>query len=303
MNNAIVAGAASMTRGRSWVRALRPHQWLKNLLVFLPVILAHRLLDPTAVRGALIATVAFCFCASSAYVVNDVLDRAADRRHPTKQSRPFASGALPVRAGLAVAGLLLALAFIVASAAPAAFPVWLGLYYSLTIAYSLWFKRVPVLDVLILAALYTLRVLAGGAAARVEPSFWLLAFSMFIFLSLALVKRYAEIEATTASPGDLVLGRGYRGDDVALLLGIGPAAGFVAVLVLALYINSPESLLHYRHPQVLWLICPLLLYWVTRVWFLTARGRMHDDPVVFAARDWVSLVVAGLTAAAVIAAT
>jgi 4-hydroxybenzoate polyprenyltransferase len=303
MNQAAATATPPMSRGRLWVRALRPHQWLKNLLVFLPVILAHRLFDPTAFRGAAIAAVAFCLCASSAYLVNDIVDRPADRRHPTKQRRPFASGALTAPAGLAVAAVLLGSAFLVAAAAPSLLAAWLGLYYALTLAYSLWFKRIAVLDVLVLAALYTLRVLAGGAAAGVEPSFWLLAFSMFIFLSLALVKRYAEIEATTESPGELILGRGYRGDDVALLLGIGPAAGFVAVLVLALYINSPESFLHYRHPQVLWLICPMLLYWVTRVWFLTARGRMHEDPVVFAARDWVSLAVAALAATAVIVAT
>jgi 4-hydroxybenzoate polyprenyltransferase len=288
---------------RVWLRALRVHQWLKNLLVFLPIVLAHRWRDWALLADVGLAALAFCLCASSAYLVNDFLDRDADRRHPSKRNRPLASGDLSVRRGLAVAGALLIGAGFTAAQLNAEFAAWLALYYGLAISYSVWIKRVPVLDVVLLAALYTLRVLAGSAAADIAPSFWLLAFSTFIFLSLALVKRYAEIDATTRASGDTLAGRGYERDDAALLLGLGPSAGFVAVLVLALYINSPECLVLYRHPKVLWLICPLLLYWVTRMWFLTVRGRMHEDPVVFAATDRVSIAVGVLAALAVAVAT
>jgi len=243
-----------------WLRALRVHQWLKNLLVFLPIVLAHRWRDWALLTNVGLAAAAFCLCASSAYLVNDFLDRDADRRHPSKRNRPLASGELAVRRGLAVAGALLVGAAAIAAQLNMQVTACLAIYYGLAIAYSAWIKRVAVIDVILLAALYTLRVLAGSAAAAIEPSFWLLAFSIFIFLSLALVKRYAEIDATTRASGDTLVGRGYERDDAALLLGLGPSAGFVAVLVLALYINSPESLVLYRHPKALWLICPLLLY-------------------------------------------
>src|SRR5215472_7787998 len=228
----IVRGQPSAIR--MWLRALRVHQWLKNLLVFLPIVLAHRWRDWALLTNVGLAAAAFCLCASSAYLVNDFLDRDADRRHPSKRNRPLASGELAVRRGLAVAGALLVGAAAIAAQLNMQVTACLAIYYGLAIAYSAWIKRVAVIDVILLAALYTLRVLAGSAAAAIEPSFWLLAFSIFIFLSLA------------------------------LLLGLGPSAGFVAVLVLALYINSPESLVLYRHPKALWLICPLLLYWVTR---------------------------------------
>jgi 4-hydroxybenzoate polyprenyltransferase len=286
-----------------WWRALRVHQWLKNLLVFLPIVLAHRWREWPLLIDVVWATAAFCLCASSVYILNDILDRDFDRRHPSKRNRPFASGALTVRQGLWTAAALLGASALIAGRLNGLFAACLALYFVLAAAYSLWIKRVPVLDVILLAALYTLRILAGSAAATIAPSFWLLAFSQFMFLSLALVKRYAEIDTTTRVSGDTLIGRGYGRDDATLMLGLGPAAGFVAVLVLALYINSPESLVLYRHPQALWLICPLLLYWVTRVWFLTARGQMHEDPVVFAARDPVSLAAGVLAVVAILVAT
>jgi 4-hydroxybenzoate polyprenyltransferase len=269
----------------------------------MPLLLAHRWRDWPGLRDAAAAAVAFCLASSSAYLVNDTLDRAVDRLHPTKRHRPIASGALSARHALIAAGILLLAGGGIAAVSDVLLGACLALYYALAVGYSAWIKRIPVLDVILLAALYTLRVLAGGAASSITPSFWLLAFSLFIFLSLALVKRYAELDAAAPEAGQTLAGRGYGREDAALLLGLGPPAGFVAVLVLALYINSPESLVLYRRPQVLWLVCPLLLYWITRVWFLTARGRMHEDPVVFAATDWVSMVVAALAAMAVVIAT
>jgi 4-hydroxybenzoate polyprenyltransferase len=285
------------SRAAEWLRALRVHQWLKNVLVFLPLLLAHRIGDMALLARVGIAFVAFCACASATYVLNDLLDVRADRAHVRKRLRPFASGALQPRDGwLAASGLLLvgaALAF--ALRTTPRFALVLGLYCLFTVAYSIYLKRIAILDVMCLAGLYTLRIFAGGAAADIAPSFWLLAFSMFIFLSLAIVKRYTELETAAQADGTLS-GRAYGRDDAALLLGLGPAAGFVAVLVIALYINSPESLALYGHPKFLWLLCPLILYWVTRVWFLTKRGHMHDDPVVFAATDPTSLVLGALCA-------
>jgi 4-hydroxybenzoate polyprenyltransferase len=274
-----------------WLRALRWHQWLKNLLVLLPAAAAHRLTEPFVLTRALGAFAAFCLCASSVYLVNDVLDVRFDRQHPRKRERPFASGALRTRDGLLVAGLLLIPAVGLALTASVYCAAWLSLYYLLTLGYSARLKREAVLDVVVLAGLYTLRILAGGAAVGIEPSFWLLSFSMFMFLNLAIVKRFAELGVSEEQGESAAYGRGYLQSDSAVLLGLGPAAGFVAVLVLALYINSPEAVVLYRHPRLLWLLCPLILYWVMRVWFITTRGAMRDDPVVFAATDGVSLVV------------
>lgn len=281
---------------RPWLRALRPHQWLKNTLVFVPLLAAHLILVPEAVVRSAVAFVAFCLCASAAYVLNDLLDLDADRRHPRKRRRPFAAGTLPLHGGLVAAPLLTLAAFTVAATLSAQFMLVLLVYAITTLAYSLLLKRVAMLDVLTLAALYTVRIIAGAVAIPVEASFWLLAFSMFLFLSLAMVKRYTEIHRVAASGASRVSGRGYRVDDKALIQTLGVSAGYLSVLVLAFYIDSTKSAALYARYHMLWLLTPILLYWISRVWLLARRGEMHDDPVVFALTDRVSLGVLALFA-------
>ena len=293
-----------MTRSfASLLRALRPHQWVKNVLVFVPMAMAHRLTDAETWLAAGLAFAAISLLASGTYIVNDLLDVEQDRLHPTKRNRPFASGALSVRTGWLLApafiGLGLALGFGVAPA----FGGLLGLYLVTTLAYSLDLKRRAVLDVVVLAGFYALRVLAGGAAADVPVSGWLLAFSMFFFLSLALAKRFAELRLIEADKAAANSRRGYEVGDAPLLAAAGLAAGYLAVLVLALYTTSPEVVSLYRRPQLLWLIGPLLLYWTTRLWLTAQRGHLDDDPILYAAKDPASYAVGALTAAVLLAAT
>jgi 4-hydroxybenzoate polyprenyltransferase len=288
-------------RGRSTaialIQALRPHQWVKNLLLFVPVVLDHRLHDEAAVTRAFVAFVAFCCAASSAYALNDILDIEADRQHPTKRRRPFASGALSPASGVGLTAGLLAIAYALSWAwLSRNFLLLLTLYVVLTTLYSLYLKRVPVVDVLLLAGLYTLRVLAGIAATHVRFSTWLLAFSMFLFLSLAFLKRYAEVGALTERDGDQVRRRGYLRGDREWLGSMGGASGYLSVLVLALYINSEQVMALYRRPLVLWLACPLLLFWTSRMWLLAHRGKIHDDPIVATVRDPMSYAVGALLA-------
>ncbi|MGA0588053.1 UbiA family prenyltransferase [Dyella sp. KRB-257] len=279
-----------------WLKALRVHQWVKNVLVFLPLLAAHRMLDMHAVADTLLAFFCFNLCASSVYLTNDLLDLAADRQHPRKRHRPFAAGTLPLTAGPIAAIALLISSFALAwLVEPTFFAVLLG-YYLLTSAYSLRFKRIMMLDVVVLALLYTTRILAGAAALDTPPSFWLLAFSMFIFLSLAMVKRYTELLAAQKAGKVTASGRGYDVEDIPLIQSLGGSSGYLSVLVLALYINSTASESLYRHPQYLWVLCPLLLYWISRTWAIAHRGIMHDDPVVFAVKDSVSRVLLGLAA-------
>jgi len=281
---------------RQWVKALRVHQWVKNVLVFLPLLAAHRMLDMPAMVSTVLAFICFNLCASSVYLVNDLLDLAADRQHSRKRHRPFAAGTLPLTAGPIAAIALLVGSFALALlVSPAFFAVLLG-YYLLTSAYSLKFKRIMMLDVVVLSLLYTTRILAGAAALDTPPSFWLLAFSMFIFLSLAMVKRYTELLAAQKAGKVKASGRGYDVEDIPLIQSLGGSSGYLAVLVLALYINSTASESLYRHPQYLWVLCPLLLYWISRTWAIAHRGIMHDDPVVFAVKDNVSRVLLGLAA-------
>ena len=274
-----------------WLRCLRPHQWLKNLLVFLPMITAQKIGDPAALGAALLGFVAFSLAASFGYLVNDLLDLGADRRHVRKRKRPFAAGELPIAGGVALALALLAGALAIAAVLPALFAPVLIVYLVLTLAYSLRLKRQVVVDVILLAGLYTLRIIAGAVATAIVPSFWLLAFSMFIFLSLALVKRYSELQLATDQKAVLA-GRGYMSADLPVLMALGTGSGLMAVMVLALYIDSPTVGARYGEPVWMWLVPPVMLYWVTRLWMKTHRGEVHDDPVVFAARDRQSLIVA-----------
>ena len=281
-------------------RALRPHQWAKNLLVFLPLLAAHQVSDPRGLFATGLAFLAFSLTASAVYLLNDLLDLDADRRHPRKSHRPFAAGDLPLAWGLALTPLLLLTAGAISVLGlPPAFGALLAGYVILTSAYSLDFKRRPILDVMTLASLYTLRVIAGGAAVSLWPSFWLLAFSLFLFLSLALIKRYAELDGLRARGQLTSAGRGWHVDDLPLVGGLGAAAGIAAVLVLALYIDSETARRLYQVPEALWLLTPLVLYWVSHLWFKSHRGEMHDDPVVFALRDRVSLGL-GVGAAGII---
>lgn len=278
---------------QDWMKALRLHQWLKNLLIFVPLLAAHRLADLSAIAHGALAFLFFGLCASSVYLLNDLLDLGDDRHHATKRRRPFAAGRLPLRHGLLACPALLAVAFGGAIALlPARFVAVLAVYYALTLAYSLVLKRRMVVDVLALAMLYTLRVIAGAAALGIALTFWMLAFSMFLFLSLALVKRYAELrQGRTKGAGEKARGRGYYPDDLEMIAALGAASGYLAVMVLALYIHDSSTVSLYRTPELIWLACPLLLFWIIRVWMLTHRGKMHDDPVVFAIRDHTSLLV------------
>jgi len=281
---------------KAWLRALRLHQWLKNLLVFIPLLASHRFMETDVVLAAVAGFVAFGLCASGVYVLNDLLDLTSDRQHPRKRLRPFASGALPLLPGIVLAPVLALAGLALAWITEPRFAAVLAAYYLLTLGYSLRFKRVAMLDVMMLAILYTLRIIGGTAVIGATLSFWLLAFSMFIFLSLALLKRYVELSAMLATGKLTAAGRGYGVDDLPLLQSLGGSAGYLAVLVLALYINSPESIELYSRPQVLWLLCPLVLYWVSRTWVVAHCGGMDDDPVVFAATDRVSQVVGLLCA-------
>ena len=287
---------------RVWMTALRPHQWLKNLLVCLPLLAAHRLLDPGSALLSIAAFVSFSLCASGVYLLNDLLDLESDRSHPRKRLRPFAAGTLALTSGLIAAPLLTLAAFALALAIGPAFALVLLGYYLLTLAYSFALKRIAMLDTVVLAALYTVRIIAGTAAIHVPLSFWLLAFSMFLFLSLAMIKRYTELHTLLQFGRERADGRGYAVDDLGLIQSLGGASGYLAVLVLALYINSTASEALYRHQQVLWLLCPLLLYWISRIWLKTHRGLMHDDPVVFAATDRASQIVLALCAVVVLGA-
>ena len=278
---------------RTWIKAVRLHQWVKNALVFLPALLAHHIADPTVLLPAALAFLAFGCLASSVYVTNDLFDLAADRQHPRKRRRPFAAGVLSVRSGIGASVALLLCALLLTAVVGWSFGLVLAGYYLLTWAYSLRLKRIALLDVMTLAGLYTLRIIAGSAATHIELSFWLLAFSVFVFLSLGFVKRYAELYDSRKAGKLAGHGRGYGADDLALIMNLGTASGYCAVVVIALYINSAESTALYHHHKTMWLICPLMLFWISRVWMLTTRGYMHDDPVVFALRDRVSLLVLG----------
>jgi len=280
------------------VKAIRVHQWLKNGLIFVPIVAAHRIDDVSADVQVVAAFFAFSLWASSVYVLNDLTDLRSDRLHPRKKRRPFASGELSIIHGLTLAPILLvASASLAALVLPVRFLLVLAGYYVATMTYTFVAKERVVWDVVLLAGLYVVRVIAGAAAVSVPVSFWLLAFSMFIFLSLALAKRYSEMRVQHGLGRTHAHGRGYLTEDMPVLQSMGVSSGYLAVLVMALYINSPEIHALYSRPHVLWAICPLLLFWISRIWVKTHRGEMHDDPVVFAVRDGVSLLVGALTVA------
>ncbi|MDE3187099.1 MAG: UbiA family prenyltransferase [Acidobacteriota bacterium] len=287
---------------RTLVKATRMHQWAKNILLLAPLVLSHKL-SPASVAAAVAAFFCFSFMASANYLVNDLLDIESDRRHPAKRIRPFAAGDLSVAGGIGLAFALFLASVIMLPLLPAAFALWLGLYIAATAAYSFFLKRIAVVDVLLLSGLYTLRLLAGGAATGTDISHWLASFSSFLFLSLAMVKRFSELENLRERGATATHGRGYLVADLEQIRSFGTASAYAAVVVFMLYIARPDVTDLYRHAGRLWLIVPLLLYWLHRVWLLAARGELDDDPVVFAMTDAVSLAVgAGVVATAVFAA-
>jgi 4-hydroxybenzoate polyprenyltransferase/phosphoserine phosphatase len=296
-------GAEIVARPRpelsSYIDALRVHQWAKNVLVFLPMIAGHRY-NPHTIYATILAFLCFCFAASAAYVINDLLDLQADRDHPRKRRRPFAAGKLAITHGLLLASLLMATAYALSLLLPARFTGILSIYIVCTFSYSLLLKRKVLIDVVVLAGLYTLRVFGGLAAINIQQTQWLLMFSLFLFLSLAIVKRCSELVANRATGKTGPPGRGYRVEDLGVLLPLAAAAGYGAVFVVALYLSSPEMVALYSHPNRLWLVCPLLIYWISRVLIYANRGDLTDDPVTFALTDRISWIV-GAGVAGVIA--
>ena len=285
-----------------YLRALRPEHWLKNILVFIPLLAAHGFFSPVLWGRTLVAFMAFCCCASAGYLINDLLDLQADRRHPQKRLRPFASGRLPLAYALVAAPVLFLLGCLLARMLSGPSLVILLLYFALTLAYSLELKRVALLDILVLATLYTLRIVAGAAAIAVWPSVWLLGFSMFLFTSLAFVKRYAELVIMRGTEGDHATARGYELSDAELLASKGTASGYAAVVVLALYIASGAVKANYSRHELIWAVCPLLLYWLGYLWLIAHRGKMFHDPLVFALRDRTSRILILLMLATVLLA-
>lgn len=277
-----------------WLRALRLHQWLKNVLLFVPMAAAHQLRNADVWWHLLMAFLAFSLCASAVYVVNDLTDLDSDRLHPRKRHRPFACGALPAWIGVAMVPPLLLGSLALALHVGPRFLPWLLVYFVVTCAYSWGLKRLTLIDCLTLALLYTLRVIAGNEAAGLASSFWLLAFSVFLFMSLAFVKRYAELSLLTAGGKGQVHGRGYGGGDAPLVQTMGIAAGYAAVMVLALYMNSDAITKLYHAPEWVWGTVLVMLFWVSWMWLQAHRGRMHDDPILFALKDRASLVAAAL---------
>ena len=272
---------------RPYLKALRPYQWLKNVLVFVPILTSHKV-NVESFLSSVSAFIAFSLVASSVYVLNDLLDLESDRIHPRKRNRPFASGNVPIAHGNLLLFVPILLGLMISAQIGWEFLLVMACYTLITTTFSLYFKRLVVFDVCLLALLYTTRILAGGIATDITLSVWLLAFSIFFFFSLAAVKRQAELVDLAKRKHLSATGRGYHVDDLPIISMIAIGSGFVSVLVLALYINSPEVLKVYSSPTVLWGICCILLYWITNIAVATHRGTMHDDPILYAVKDRVS---------------
>ena len=281
----------------SWWKALRPHQWTKNLLVLVPLLTSGRLLDPASISWALLTCLLFSAVASGTYVANDLLDMQSDRVHPTKRHRPFAGSRIPVMQGIVVGTLMVVGGCAVSFLVNPKLGLTMVAYSAATLAYSVRFKSAVLIDVTLLAGLYATRIFAGAVAIDVDLSFWLLAFAVFAFFSLALAKRYAEILRHPTGLDVRTNRRGYRATDAAPVLSLGTAAGVASVVILSLYINDSTARGAYGHPLLLWLIVPALLYWISRVWIVSTRGEMTDDPIVWALSDRLSLGVGGIVAA------
>jgi 4-hydroxybenzoate polyprenyltransferase len=285
----------------AFVQAMRVYQWAKNLLIFVPLLLSHSVTNFQKLSTSLEAFGAFCLAASAIYIVNDLLDLDSDRQHVRKRRRPFASGTVTISQGLLLAIVLLAISFLVCLRLPVLARAMLAMYLVTSVAYSLVLKRMVFLDVITLAGLYTVRLMFGGLAARIVISPWTLAFSIFFFLSLATCKRLSELRAGGMENHGPLPGRAYSQTDLSSLTSIATSSAYVAMLILALYVNSPEVIALYRRPRLLWLLVPVLTYWVSRMIMKANRGDMHDDPIVFAFGDRSSRI-AGLVVAAIVVA-
>ncbi len=285
------------------LKMIRVHQWLKNLLLFVPLLLAHEVFHAEKLVSTVLAFVSFSLCASAVYIVNDLLDLESDRHHPVKKHRALASGLIAVHKAALLVPLLFAVAFGCAALLHDRFVLALIFYVLLTSVYSLRLKRIVLVDVFVLGGLYAYRVLCGSIAASVDISAWMLGFSMFMFLSLAFVKRYSELRLLRDEQQNSTKGRGYHTEDLDLVRSLGTASGYAAIVVLALYINSADVLRLYPHYGRLWLVVPLFLYWISRVWLISHRGEMRDDPVVFALEDKTSYLVAVVCALIIVLAS
>jgi 4-hydroxybenzoate polyprenyltransferase len=276
-------------------KSLRAHQWVKNLLLFIPLFATHQFTNVIDIKAVLIAFVSFSLAASAIYLVNDVVDISHDRQHATKRFRPIASGQLSIPVALIASGVLLLVGFLLSLTLTLSFVMTLVLYVALTFAYSLGLKKLAIIDVVVLAALYTLRIVAGAFAISAPPSFWILTFSMFLFLSLALMKRYSELyQAVSKNSEGNVGGRGYSSKDLEYVSTLGVSTGLISVLVFMLYVNDSDISQLYTSPLILWLSGPLMLLWISRAWVIAHRGNMNDDPILFALKDWQSYVIAFL---------
>lgn len=279
-----------------WRNVFRLHQWIKNMLLFVPLIAAHQISNVQSLATLILAFISFGLCASAVYIINDLLDLESDRKHSRKRYRPFSAAAVPIKYGVMIAPLSVTTSLSLALMVGPEFTAWLTVYFAITIAYSLFLKRYPIIDCLVLTVLYTLRIIAGGAAVSITPSFWLLAFSTFIFLSLAFVKRYAELQIQAAAGNARAFGRGYSVSDASIVQTFGITAGYLSVLVLALYLQGETVVTLYAQPELIWLAIPLMLFWVSWVWMKAHRGEMHDDPIIFALKNKASLITVVLIA-------
>jgi 4-hydroxybenzoate polyprenyltransferase len=277
---------------KTFLRAIRVYQWSKNVLVFAPLALAHKLFDLRQVLNCMLAFLTISLAASAIYILNDLMDLQADRRHPRKRTRPFAAGTLSVQTGLTIALFLFCCTAITAVFLPRQAQLFVVFYIVLTSLYSAFIKQQLFLDITVLAGLYTLRVLFGGAASATTISPWTAAFSVFIFTSLAICKRVTELRTAGYDSDEIIPGRAYSPRDVPIIAALGCASAYAAVLVLALYVNSPEVIPLYRHPRILWILCPIVAYWISRILIIANRGQMHDDPIVFSFRDNASRLTA-----------
>lgn len=288
---------------KNWLKQLRVHQWVKNLLVFVPLLASFQFLkSSTAFASLALAFVSFSLVSSSVYICNDLLDLENDRAHSIKRNRPLASGKISKKQAVVVAVLVLAAGLMVGYFVGLAFFVIVSAYLVLTFVYSIWLKRIALIDVISLAGLYTLRVVAGGLAAGIELSFWLLAFSVFFFLSLAWVKRYAELESIQKDGETKAVGRGYAVTDMPLILVFGASSAFLAVLIFALYLDSAAIKEQYALPEIGWLAIPFLMYLIGRMWFKAHRGEMNQDPLLFLFRDWPSIATVALMGTSLVVA-
>ena len=278
------------------LKSIRPHQWSKNLLVFVSIILAHQVNQLDLLISVIIAFMSFCFCAAGIYLMNDLVDLEVDRHHKHKCSRPLAKGTLPVIYALLCVPFFLLTSGLLAMLLPQDFRITIFVYFLLTIIYLFKLKQVVLLDVILLSLLYAIRVIAGSNAIGISTTPWLLGFSIFIFLSLALAKRYSELlENKSIKVVEKIRGRGYMIDDIEQLAIFGSTSGYMSVLVLALYLNSSEVAQLYNRIELLWFICVLLIYWISRIWLIARRGQLHEDPIIFIIRDKVSYIIGFLT--------